>query len=134
MPGANSRHPALRMLWAAFGVLCLVKAAWVVVYNATLTLMWGSVINRVADPFLWMNLFHAWLVVSVVVLLFAALFSWILAAGPSLDRHAGRPWTLAASVLAVVTGPLGIALGTYTMVVTRPQALDQTRASYAPAG
>jgi hypothetical protein len=128
----GSRHPTLGILWVIYGVICIVKAAWIVVYSATLTLMWGAILNRVADPFFWMNLFHIWLIGAVVVLILTAIFSFLAAVTLMQNRVAGA-LTLVASVLAIITGPLGIALGAYTMVVTLARPADQTRTNFASA-
>jgi hypothetical protein len=40
---------------------------------------------------------------------------------------------LVASILAILTGPLGIALGTYTMVAAVQPAVSETRSTYASA-
>jgi hypothetical protein len=128
----SSRQSTLGILWVIYGAICLVKAAWIVVYSATLTVMWGAIINRVADPFFWMNVFHIWVIGAVVVLILTAISSFLAAISLMQGHGAARAMTLVASVLAIITGPLGIALGTYTMIVTVTRA-DQTRANYASA-
>ena len=128
----GSRQSTLGILWVIYGVVCIVKAAWVVVYTGTLTLMWGALLNRVADPFFWMNMFHIWLIGAVVVLILAAIFSFLAALSLMQSRGSGRALLLVASILAIITGPLGVALGTYTMIVTTTRATE-TRASFAPA-
>jgi hypothetical protein len=130
---ANSpRHSTLGILWVIYGLICIVKAAWIVVYSGTLTLMWGAIINRVADPFFWMNTFHIWLIGAVIVLILTAICSFLAAISLMQGRGAARGLMLVASILAIVTGPLGIALGTYTMIVTVPRATE-TRANFASA-
>jgi hypothetical protein len=131
MPTNRSRQGALGVLWLIYGVLCLAQASWIVVYTSTLTLMWGAIITRVANPFFWMDAFHVWLIGAVIVLVLAGIFSFI--AGAALMSGSGRAFTLVASILAIVTGPLGVALGTYTMVVTVPRAALDSRANYASA-
>jgi hypothetical protein len=127
----SSRQGTLGVLWLIYGVLCLAQAAWIVVYTSTLTLMWGAIITRVADPFFWMDAFHIWLIGAVIVLVLAGIFSFV--AGAALMNGSGRAFALIASVLAIITGPLGVALGTYTMVVTVPRSAIDTRANYASA-
>jgi hypothetical protein len=133
MQANGSRHSTLGILWAIYGVIGIVKAAWIVVYSATLTLMWGAIINRVADPFFWMNMFHVWLIGAVAMLILTAIFSFVAAVSLMQNRGTGRALTLLASILAILTGPLGIALGTYTMIVTLTRPADQSRANYASA-
>jgi len=65
----NARHGTLVALWAIYGLICIVKAAWIVVYWGTLTVMWGALLNRVANPLFWMNAFHTWLTGAVILLI-----------------------------------------------------------------
>jgi hypothetical protein len=133
MQNSGPRHRVLCTLWALYGLLCVLTAAWAVVYSTTLTLMWGAIINRVADPFFWMNMFHIWLAAFVVILLLAAIFSFVLAVALMRGRAVGNPVAVVASVFAMVTNPLGIALGGYTLVVTVPRPAAEARANYASA-
>jgi hypothetical protein len=133
MQTTGSRYGTLGILWFIYGIICIGKAAWIAVYNTTLTLMWGAIINRVADPFFWMSAFHIWLVGAVVVLVLAAIFSLLAAASLLGSRRRGGALALIASVLAILSGPLGVALGAYTMVVTIPRSTDPSRADYASA-
>jgi ABC-type spermidine/putrescine transport system permease subunit II len=129
----RSRYGTLGALWLAYGVVCLAKAAWIVVYTSTLTLMWGAIITRVADPFFWMDAFHVWLIGAVIVLVLAGIFAFVAAIGLVQNRVSGRALPLIASVLAILTGPLGIALGTYTMVAAVRPTSEETRAGLASA-
>jgi hypothetical protein len=133
MQTTGSRYGTLGILWVLYGIICIGKSAWIAVYNTTLTLMWGAIINRVADPFFWMSAFHIWLVGAAVVLVLAAIFSFLAAASLMRGRGNGGALALIASVLAILTGPLGVALGAYTMVVTIPRSTDPSRADYASA-
>jgi len=133
MQTTGSRYGTLGFLWVVYVITCIGKVAWIAVYNTTLTLMWGALINRVADPFFWMSAFHIWLVGAMAVLVLAAIFSFLAAASLMHRRRNGGPLALIASVLAILTGPLGVALGAYTMVVTIRRSTDQSRADYASA-
>jgi hypothetical protein len=132
MQANGSRQSTLGILWVIYGLICIVKAAWIVVYSGTLTLMWGALLNRVADPFFWMNLFHIWLIGAVILLILTAIFSFLAAISLMQSRGSARALLLVASILAIITGPLGIALGTYTMIVTTTRATE-TRANFASA-
>jgi hypothetical protein len=133
MPSSGSRHSALGILWVLYGVICLAKAAWIAVYSGTLTLMWGAIITRVANPFFWMNMFHIWLTGFVVILVLTGIFSFLAALSLLRGTAFGNPLALVASVLATITNPLGIPLGVYTMVVTVPRPAVESRANYASA-
>ena len=129
----RSRHGTLGLLWLVYGVICLAKAAWIVVYTSTLTVMWGAIITRVADPFFWMDAFHIWLIGAVVLLVLAGILAFVAGVALMQSGISGPALPLIASVLAILTGPLGIALGTYTMVATVRPAAGETRSNYASA-
>jgi hypothetical protein len=97
----SRRHPTLGTLWLLYGVLMLGAAAWIVVYNRTLTLMWGAIINHVADPLTWMTLFHVFLVATVVMALISGAFSFLAA-------------------FALLGPPPGVALGAFTAIALFP--------------
>jgi|SRR5665213_370426 len=126
----SSSNPALRnpgahfgtlgVLWIVYGVIRLIMAACLLIYTSTATLMFGALLNRVADPFTLMGLFHflyaAVIVLSVVCGLLAIFAGLALLGG----RGVGRNLTLVAAILSLCDIPLGITLGTYTLVVLLP--------------
>jgi hypothetical protein len=112
----------LGTLWVVYGAICLAEAVWVALNEAALTTMWGTVISRVADPFAWMSAFRLFLVGMVALAIGAGFLS--LLAGVALIRRSSSSHVLAltASVLAILNGPLGIALGVYTLILLIPRA------------
>jgi len=100
-----------------YAVVSLAQAAWVFFNIPVLTVMWGAIITRVPNPFAWMDWFHVALVGVIVLGVITAIVSFL--AGFSLMGRATANGTLAvvASVLALLRGPLGIAIGVYTLVV-----------------
>ena len=116
---SGTRHATLGALWAFYGAMMLAGAVWVIVFNRTLTLMWGSVISHVANPFAWMNFFHLYLGVMVVIGFVAAALSFIAAF--SLMSGAGaRFWSLVAAAFGMFTTPMGIVLGVFTVAEMYP--------------
>lgn len=103
------------------GVISLAEAVWIAVNDAALTTMWGTVVSRVANPFVWMNSFRIFLVGVMVLAVGAGILA--LLAGMALMRRtsSSRPLVLTASFLAILNGPLGIALGVYTLVLLVPR-------------
>lgn len=112
----------LGALWMIYGVICLAEAVWIAVNDGALTTMWGTVVSRVADPFAWMNSFRLFLVGVIALAVGAGILA--LLAGIALMRRtsSSRPLVLTASFLAILNGPLGIALGVYTLVLLVPRA------------
>ncbi len=129
----NSRLGTLGTLWVIYGILCLVRVAWVVANLATFTLMWGAVLNRVANPFFWMSAFHFAMLAVVVVTVVTAIFSFLAAVALMQRGRSSRSLALVASFLGLITGPLGIALGVYTLIIMLPEPVRQTRADFASA-
>jgi hypothetical protein len=91
------------------------------VYEPMLTVMWGAIITRVANPDALMSLFHLFLIFAVVLSIVAGIFS-LLAAIALLGRAgSARALALVASFFGLINGPLGVALGAYTLVVFVPR-------------
>jgi len=126
----TSRFGTLGLLWMIYGILCVAKAAWIVINGATLTLMWGALLNRVANPFFWMSMFHLAMLAVVILAVVTALISFLAAIALMQAGASSRTLALVASFLGLITGPLGIALGVYTMIVMLPQTVGQSRADF----
>src|SRR5579872_2044449 len=64
-----SSHGArvLGICWMLYGVLCIVNAVWLATFTPTATVMFGALLNRVADPFTLMNAFHFIYTLAIVV-------------------------------------------------------------------
>jgi len=119
-------HRTLGILWLVFGVIRVVGAVWMVLYSGTLTVMWGALLNRVPDPLSWMAMFHFFLTAAIVFYVILAIVSF-LAGFSLLSRPASaRAIALVAAFLALVSGPLGVALGVPTIVLLLPR--DSARA------
>ena len=129
----HSRFGTLGLLWMVYGVVCVAKAAWIVINSATLTLMWGAVLNRVANPFFWMSVFHFAMLAAVVLAIVTAIFSFLAAIALRQGGPSGRMLALVASFFGLISGPLGIALGVFTVVVMLPRSTGQTRSDLASA-
>jgi hypothetical protein len=114
-------HRTLGIFWLLFGVLRVLGAVWMVLFNNTLTVMWGAILNRVPDPLSWMTMFHLFMTAAVVYYVILAIVSFL--AGFALLNRSASAGTLAlfAAILAVMSGPLGIALGVPTIVLFLPR-------------
>ena len=116
----------LGALWTIYGLICLAEAVWVGLNDATLTTMWGTVVSRVADPFSWMTAFR-FLLVGIIALLIVTGILSLLAGFVLMQRgSSNRTLVLVSSFLGIFTGPLGIALGVYTLVLLVPRASWRT--------
>jgi fumarate reductase subunit D len=133
MQTSNSRQGTLGVLWLIYGILCVARAVWILTNSATFTLMWGALVNRVANPYFWMNLFHVAMLAAVVLTVITAIFSFLAGIGLMQGGRSGRMLALVASFLGLISGPLGIALGVYTLLVMLPQPATQARSDFASA-
>ncbi|MGD0544004.1 MAG: hypothetical protein ABSB65_06305 [Candidatus Acidiferrales bacterium] len=118
---ADGTYRTLGVLWLLYAILRFAGTIFILVYTNTLTLMWGALITRVPNPFALMSFFHVFLVFAMVLNIIAGIFA-LLAALALLGRAgSSRTMALVASFFALIDGPLGIALGAYTLVVFVPR-------------
>ncbi len=122
METRGNRYGTLGVLWAVYGVLMIAAAAWIMVDNRTLTVMWGAIISRVANPFAWMSLFHLFLGATVVMALISAVLSFLAAIALMRGAGSSRPLGLAAAVFGMLGTPPGIALGVFTVANLFPMS------------
>jgi hypothetical protein len=113
----------LGSLWIVYGVLRVLSGAWVVVYSGTLTVMWGALLSRVPNPFAWMTLFHVALAVIVALDVIACIISILAGIALMQGSPSARNWGLVAAFFGLTNGPLGIALGAFTVAVLLPHAV-----------
>lgn len=103
--------------WVIYGAIRLLLAVWLIVFSTTATVMFGALLNRVPDPFSLMSAFHL-LYLIVVVWSFAAGVIGIVAGLALLaGRSAGRTLGIVAALLSICEIPLGVTIGSYTLIV-----------------
>src|SRR5271168_2948812 len=103
----------LGLCWIFYGILRLAMGLWLVFFSGTATVMFGALLQRVADPFTLMNVFH---VVYVLLIVLSALCGIVgLLAGIAILGGGGRKLGLAAAFLSVSEIPFGTTLGIYTL-------------------
>ncbi|MFZ0980292.1 MAG: hypothetical protein WAN23_12900 [Candidatus Acidiferrales bacterium] len=110
----------LGMLWILYGLLRLVGTLGAFLYFGTLTLMWGALLNRVPNPFALMDLFHVFLIFVIILGIVAGVVSIIAGLTLMSGGRSARTLGLLAAFFGLTNGPLGIALGAYTLVVLVP--------------
>ena len=114
-PGIN--RSTLGVLWIIYGIIRLAVAILLILDSGIATVMFGALLVRVANAFLFMDIFHFFYALVIVLALIAGIFS--LLAGFTLlgGRPSARPLSIAAGLLSVSDVPLGTTLGTYTLIV-----------------
>ena len=120
IPATHNR--TLGLLWAIYGVLLITGGVWLLLDEPILTVMWGALLNRVPNPVAWMNLFHFMLYGKVVLNFIAAAVSFLAAVALLQASRSGRKLGLIAAFFGLVSGPLGIALGAFTVAILFQQA------------
>jgi hypothetical protein len=117
MSDLQARSKTLGILWLISALVCFVKAAWIALEFPILTLMWGALLNRVPNPFAWMSDFHAVLTGIIVWDVLAGIFA-IMGGLAWMQNSRSTPFFLTvAALLALITGPLGLILGVYTLAI-----------------
>jgi hypothetical protein len=124
--GPSTPGKRLGALWILYGMICLVEAVWIMLNGPTLTMMWGAIISHVANPFAWMNAFHIFLLAIIALLIVTGILGVFAGVLLAQGRSSSRSLALIASFLGIITGPLGIALGVFTLVLLLPRASWQT--------
>jgi hypothetical protein len=110
------------ILWVLYGVLRLIGALLLFLYSATLTLMWGALLSRVPNPYALMDFFHAFLIFAILLGIVAGAVCLICGLNMMSGAASARRLGLIAAFFGLTNGPLGIALGAYTLVfLTHPE-------------
>jgi hypothetical protein len=110
----------LGILWVLYGLLRLVMALAIFMWSGTLTLMWGALLSRVPSPFALMDYFHLFLGFAIVLGIVAGIVSIIAGLALMSGGDSARKLGLIAAFFGLINGPLGIALGAYTLVALVP--------------
>jgi hypothetical protein len=117
---AIGSHQILGACWLIYGLARILLAVWLIAFESTATVMFGSLLSRVANPFTLMDTFHffyaAVALYSVVCGLLGALAGLALLTGWS----SARALVLCAGFLSLPELPLGLMLGVYTVVRLLP--------------
>jgi hypothetical protein len=114
---AVNKNVPLAAGWLIFGVFRLIVAIWMLSFAGTATVMFGTLLNRVPNPYSLMGVFHivysCWMILSAASGVFALLTGITLMSGAGVSRLVA----LTAAFLSVPFLPVGTMLGTYTMVL-----------------
>jgi hypothetical protein len=110
----------LGILWVIYGLLRLITALGIFMYGATLTLMWGALLSRVPNPFALMDDFKAFLILAIIIGTAAGIIAIIAGLALMSGGASARKLGIVAALFGLIGGPLGIALGAYSLVVLVP--------------
>ncbi len=108
------------MFWTVYGVIRLLMVLCMLMYDKTVTLMFGALLSRVPDPFALMGFFRLLYAGTIVLSLICGLVAIVAGVALLGGQRSGRMLALIAAVLSVSDIPLGITLGIYTLVELLP--------------
>jgi len=109
----------LGVCWIVYGIIRVCIGVWLVVVMPTATVMFGTLLSRVPNPYWLMDLFHFVYALVIVVSVACGLLG--IAGGlANMGNAKARGLLIVASFLALSEMPLGIALGVYTLIVLLP--------------
>jgi hypothetical protein len=111
--GAGMKN--LGILWMLYGILRLAGAAAIVIWEATLTKMWGAIITTTPNPLALMSMFHAAMLFVVVLGVIAGIVALLAGFALMTGGDAAKPLSMLAAFFGLTNGPLGIALGAFTL-------------------
>jgi ABC-type spermidine/putrescine transport system permease subunit II len=117
---SSPNYRTMGILWLIYGVFRLAAGLWLIIYTPVLTVMWGALLTRVPDPFTWMDVFHIYLVLAIILAAISGVFALLAGVALMGGARAGRSLSVIASLLAILSDPLGIALGVYTLILMVP--------------
>jgi hypothetical protein len=120
VPAHNLRHPTLGLCWIVYGILRLAAGIWLILFTPTATVMFGALLNRVADPFPLMTAFHFFYACAIVLSAIAGVVGLVAGLMLASGNKSGRLLAIIAAVLSVSNLPVGTTLGIYTLVVFLP--------------
>jgi hypothetical protein len=110
----------LGILWILYGLERFVVALAMFLCIPTLTVIWGALLTRVPNPLTLMDLFHVFLILAIILAVVVGIISILAGLSVTSGGASARKLGMLAAFLALVSGPLGIALGAYTLVVLVP--------------
>jgi hypothetical protein len=106
----------LGALWVVYGVVRLAVGVLLILESGVATVMFGALLSRVGDPFLYMAIFHFLYAVIIVITLISGILG-VLAGLALLGRGTSvGSLPVIASVFSVSDLPLGTTLGIYTLI------------------
>jgi hypothetical protein len=116
----SSHRRLLGFCWIAYGVLRVILGIWLVLFSGTSTVMFGALLNRVANPFALMADFHLIYIGLVVLSLLCGLIGTLAGLALLANQRSAHVLALLAAFLSVSEIPFGTTLGIYTLIVLLP--------------
>jgi hypothetical protein len=126
-------HRVLGICWVVYGILELGGAIWLALFGNTATLMFGALLNRVADPFTMMDAFHFFYALLVVGSAISGIVEFAAGVMFLSGARSGHFLGILAASLSLWRIPIGTTLGIYTLILLLPIAGRQGGAAVSRA-
>jgi len=98
---SNDQFRTLGSFWTAYGVIRLIMVLCLLIYGKTFTLMFGTLLSRVPDPFALMDIFHFLYVVMIALSAVCGFVGFVAGLALFAGQRSGRRLALVAAVLSV---------------------------------
>lgn len=108
----------LGLAWIVYGAYRLAVTVWLIAFTTTATLMFGSLLTRVPDPYSLMTAFHIIYSVAIVWSGISAVLGILAGLAMLVSQSASRILVVVAALLALPELPFGVMIGVYTMTHT----------------
>jgi hypothetical protein len=129
----NPPFRTMGMCWVIYGVIRLAAAFVLFYFSGTATVMFGALLNRAPNPFALMSGFHAVYTALIVLSVVVGILGIIAGLALMGEQQSARGISILAAFLSLCDIPLGITLGTYTLIVMLPRKRATAQGTYARA-
>jgi hypothetical protein len=129
----NPSFRALGMCWMIYGVIRLIAAFGLFYFSGTATVMFGALLNRAPNPFALMSVFHFIYTAIIVLSVVVGILGIVAGLAMMGEQRSARGISVLTAFLSLCDIPLGITLGTYTLIVLLPIKRTSAQGSFARA-
>ena len=122
---AVGSRTVLAFCWIIYGIARVLLAVWLLSFQTTATVMFGSLLSRVPNPFALMDDFHLFYVAIVLYSIVCSVLGVLAGLALLTGWSSARVLALWAAFVALPELPLGLILGVYTIVRLLPSERDR---------
>jgi hypothetical protein len=116
-PTSSVNTGMLGALWVLYGVVRLAVGVILIIESPVATVMFGALLQRVANPFFFMGVFHFLYAVAIAITFIGGVLGVVGGLALMARGSSARSLPILASFFSLCDLPLGTTLGTYTMIV-----------------
>src|SRR5271154_1806858 len=105
---AAGTHTTLGLFWIVYGIARVLLAIWLLAFQATATVMFGTLLSRVANPFTLMDTFHVFYAAIIVYSIVCGVLGILAGLALLTGWSSARVVALWAGFLSLPELPLGL--------------------------